>query len=204
MRLLSRYRRDERGVTSVEAALLSGLFVLLVMGGTELGLYYFKANAAEQAARTGARLAATHDPVARQLATNTWLTSERRAGDPLPDYTYTCDGATSSCDTGPYDASAMDVLIHGPDGTGCAESANRAAQGMCDFLAGLNAGNVEITYTGTRLGTAGDPAAPLPLVTVTVKNVEREVLFLERILGNRAVLKPVSVTVMAEDLKGGV
>lgn len=186
---------------------MSAVFIFVVGGGMELGFYYWQANSVQQAARTGARIAATQDPVAGELSSKTWLDGVRRTGDPLPDYLYVCDGATASCNAGTYRESAMAALIHGPDGfdpdaAACVETANRKAQGMCDFIPDLSAANVEVRYQGSGLGTAGSPADPQPLVTVTIKDLPREVLFLERLFGDSITLKPVSVTVMAEDLRG--
>lgn|GEM_PF-1065603 len=201
-RLIGRFHRNEGGATVVEAALMTSVFIMVVGGGLELGLYYWQTNTAQQAARTGARLAATHDPVARELKSKTWLTDARRTGDPLPDYDYVCDGASESCTQGGYSQNAMKVLTHGPDRKNCNQSGeNRAAQGMCDFIPDIRAENVTIRYAGSGLGTAGSPADPQPIITVTLSGLSREVLFLERLLGKTAELRPVSVTVMAEDMR---
>lgn len=197
--LLRRYRDDQRGVTAVEASLLSAAFVLLLGAAIEMGMAYHRYNAAVQSARIGARLAATNPPVSSTLANMTGLGGGVQAGDPLPPYSITCSGSTRRCSQGGYNASAMDVLIHGPDGVSCTARGNRAAQGMCDYV-DLDGSNVEVRYESSGLGTAGRPADPVPLITVTVTGLEREFVLLERIFPDGLSMRPISVTVMAEDL----
>lgn len=198
---LRRFRREEDGVAAVEAALLSGLFVVLIGGGVELGLAFHQHNAALQSARTGARLAATSAPVANELTTMTGMGGGVRAGDPLPAYDIECSGKTRRCSQGSYNHAAMTDLVFGPDGVGCNETQNRAAQGMCDFIK-MDASNVSVRYQSSGLGTAGNPADPVPVITVTISDLTRDYVFLERLFPGTQTLKTVSVTVMAEDLKG--
>jgi len=201
-KLLQAFAKDEDGVAAVEAAFLSALFVLLVGGGVEMGLAFHQHNAALQSARTGARLAATGAPVANTIQNMTGMGNGVRAGDPLPAYDISCSGATRRCTQGGYNHAAMKDLVFGPDGVGCNETSNRAAQGMCDFIK-LDASNVSVRYQSSGLGTAGKPAAdPVPIITVTISNLTRDFVFLENILPGTHTLKTVSVTVMAEDLKG--
>jgi Flp pilus assembly pilin Flp len=198
---LRRFARNEEGVAAVEAALLSGLFVVLIGGGVELGLAFHQHNASLQSARTGARLAATSAPIANELTTMTGMGGGLQAGDPLPAYDITCSGATRRCSQGSYNHAAMGELVFGPDGVGCNETDNRAAQGMCDFIK-MDASNVSVRYQSSGLGTAGNPADPVPIITVTISDLTRDYVFLERLLPGTQTLKTVSVTVMAEDLRG--
>ena len=51
-----------RGATVVEFALVAAIFIFLLLGITDFGRWFFAANAASEAARLGARLAAVCSP----------------------------------------------------------------------------------------------------------------------------------------------
>lgn len=193
------FKRDADGAVAVEVSLLMVVFVTLLGGGIEMMAAYNQKNALLQAARAGARLAATHPPVAAKVETFTGLGQGVVTGDPLPPYDYRCSGKSRSCTSGAFSRSAMNVLVFGPNGTRCITTNNQRAHGMCAF-ANVEAANVDVRYQSSGLGTAGNPADPLPLITVTVSGVERRWVFLQRIMGQSTEFKPVSVTVMAEGM----
>lgn len=198
-RTVRAFRRGTSGAVAVEVSLLISIFLMLLGGGVEMMTAYHQKNSLLQAARAGARLAATHPPVAVKVETYTGLGGGVSTGDPLPHYDYVCRGDTRSCSSGAYRRSAMDVLVFGPNGSNCVNSGNERVHGMCVF-ADIEAKNVEVRYRSSGLGTAGNPADPLPLITVTVSGVEREWVFLQRLLGRTSEFRPVSVTVMAEGM----
>ena len=204
MSALSRFARAEGGAVGVEAALMSGLFIVLIGGGVEMGMAYHQHNAAQIAARHGARLAATGAPVTSFFDNHTGLGGGVSAGDPLPDYRVECSGASQQCDSGRYDASAMSRLVHGPDGpfgdTSCAEDGRRN-QGMCDFVR-LDASKVRVAYESSGLGTAGNPADPVPMITVTVTGLEYNFILVDRLLPGVRRMRDVSASVIAEGLEG--
>ena len=199
-RVFSRFRREERGATAVEFGLLTGVFVMLTGGAVEMGLYLHAHNAAQTAARHGARLAATGEPVSKWLKTYNGLGNGVAAGDPLPPYSVECSGADRKCSRGGYNGSGMTRLVFGADGKGCADT-ERRLQGMCNF-ARVDASNVSVRYEGSGLGTAGRPADPVPLITVTVSGLSHDFIFLDRILPGEQGMGSVSASVLAEGLEG--
>ena len=199
-RVFGTFRRDQRGATVVEVSLLTGVFAVLTGGAVEMGMYLHAHNAAQTAARHGARLAATGEPVSRWLKNYNGLGNGVVAGDPLPDYSVECSGADRRCTRGGYDADGMKRLVFGPDGTGCGD-AERRLQGMCSF-ARVDARNVSVRYESSGLGTAGRPADPVPLITVTVSGLSHDFVFLDRILPGEQRMGSVSASVLAEGLEG--
>lgn len=61
--------RSRRGATLVETAIVLNVFLLLVMGGMDLGLATYKYNTLSQAARQGARQATVHGSLAAPAMT---------------------------------------------------------------------------------------------------------------------------------------
>jgi Flp pilus assembly protein TadG len=64
-------RRDQRGTTTVEFAIVGGVFFMLLFGVIEFGRALFVANALDESTRRGARLAAVcpvGDPMPAQAA----------------------------------------------------------------------------------------------------------------------------------------
>lgn len=203
MRALGKYLRDHAGAASVEMALLIPVLIALTGGMIEGAYVYYQYNGAQQAARTGARLAATSNPVALDLASMTGISRTVQAGDPLPHYERHCTAATRRCDQGSYDAGAMAAIIFGPDRDMECAAATRDRRGMCDVFRELRAENVAISYVGSGLGRAGFPADPAPLITVTVKDVELDTIFLGLIAPQKfKTLPDVRVSLMGEDLRG--
>ena len=196
-----RFGRDESGVVAVETGLLLGVFVLAVGGSIEMGLLYHAQSQAHQAARHGARLAATEAPVAGGLDTMTGLDGTARPGDPLPPYLFECEGAAQRCNRGPYNSEAMRRLVEGVGaGAGnCARQQGRQS-GMCAW-APVERENVTVRYEGSGLGTAGQPAAPLPIISVSVGGLRHDAVFLGRLFPNGYQVPTVTATVMAEDLR---
>jgi len=112
--VLRRFHKNDAGMASVEFALLSGFLIAVTLAALELGYGYMQYNQVQQAARTGARLAAVSDPVASDMRNMTGLGSAG-AGDPMPAYTRICSGSNQRCSGGTYDGAAMAALIFGPD-----------------------------------------------------------------------------------------
>ena len=197
----SSFRDSSDGAVAVEVGLLTGVFVLLVGGGLEAGLAFHAKTKAFQAARHGARLAATTSPVATDLLSMTGFGSGAIAGDSLPPYDITCSGKTRSCTQGSFDAAAMEALLWGPNASSCRRTGPRNARGMCTF--GVeNLDNVTVRYQSSGLGRVGTPADPLPIITVSVTDQTHNWIFLEGLLGNTSTLAPVSATTMSESLGG--
>lgn len=195
------FKRDERGAVTVETSLLITVTTILIACSIEAALALWQWNSAQQAARHGARLAATSDIIATDLLTMTGLSDTVAAGDPLPDYVRTCSGETSSCNQGGFDQAAMNAIIYGKDGDGLCAPAQPRARGICDVFSDVGPENIEVTYQASGFGIAGIPAKPAPLVTVTVKDLNFDFIFLDAFFPDAFTeIPPVSVSLMSEDL----
>ncbi len=195
-RLLKRFMHGEAGSVTVETSLIILLLIMLTGGTIEAGYAFHQYNGAQQAARTGARIAATSDPVSRDIARYTNVTNlnfERH-----------CSQDTRSCSRGQYDASAMSRIIFGPDGDGTCGATSRARRGMCDVFKDTERAHVDVSYIGSGLGRTGPQGDAAPLVSVTLRDVPLNFIFLDFIGFKDIVhLPPVEATLMGEDLKNG-
>ncbi len=198
------YFAAKDGAVTIETSIVITTVIFLTVCVLEAGLAYWQWNSAQQAARHGARIAATSDPIAIDLTTMTGLGNGVEAGDPLPDYTRICSGKTYSCNQGGFNQTALGELVYGLDGDGVCASTSPERRGVCDIISNIGPENVEISYDGSGLGLAGTPAIPAPLITVTIKDLEFDFIFLNALLPNKfQKLPPVSVSVMSEDLSSG-
>lgn len=196
------YEHSEDGAVTVETSLIITFLILLTVGLLECGLGLWQWNSAQQAARHGARLAATSDPVAQDLNTMTGLGNGIEAGDPFPEYERVCSGLTNSCNMGEFNQAALTALLYGPDGDLTCANTTRGRRGICDVVSAIRPQNIDISYMGSGLGRAGNPAKPAPLITVTIRDLEFDFIFLDAILpGTFQKIPPVSVSVMSEDLR---
>ena len=196
--------RNTKGSVTVEASFLLMIMVAVTGATIEAGHAYFQWNGAQQAARHGARLAATSDPVAQSLADMTGLGSGVEPGMPIPDYSRTCSGKTANCDMGGYDSRAMTDIVFGPDNDQSCGATQKERRGMCDVFNDISLNNVEVIYTSSGLGTAGFPASPAPLVTIKITDMKFDFVFLNLFTPESFSNMPdVSVSIMAEDLKTG-
>jgi len=196
-------RRDEGAVT-VETSLMIMVLIILTGGSIEAGYAFYQYNGAQQAARTGARIAATSDPVARSVSTMTGLSGAVSQGQSFPDFEIVCKNDTESCSEGSYDMAAMTRIVFGPDGDGVCGATSRARRGMCDVFGDTEQAYVDVAYFSSGLGTAGYQGDAAPLVSVTLRNVPLNFVFLDLVgLGDLIHLPPVEATLMGEDLKNG-
>jgi len=202
--MINRFFKNSHGGVSIEASFLLMIMVALTGATIEAGYAYFQWNGTQQAARHGARLAATSDPVSRSLQNMTGIGNGVQTGDPMPNYMRSCAGKTGRCNTGGFNTSAMNKIIFGPDNDGNCEATEKGRRGMCDIFSDITKDNVEITYASSGLGTAGYPANLAPLVTVKVTDMKFDFVFLNLFTPESFSNMPdVSVSIMAEDLKSG-
>ncbi len=206
-----RFIRDERGAVLPEVTAVFVLFMLVLLGIVEFTYAMYQWNAATKAAQWGARLASVSDPVASNLRTLTGLEPlTNLPGDPMPAYDCTCSGATASC-TGSvplnalactYSAAAMRTLFlgRGNDGSTCRTGVNG---GMCQFLPNLKTTNIVVRYQNTGLGQAGRPAGPVPTITVSFRNLNYSLVFLNGMMELVSIRFPNRATVSetAEDMR---
>ena len=168
-RLFAILRRDERGATAAEFAMVLPLLLLFLFGIIDVGRLMYTWNEAEKATQMGARMAVVTDMVPGGLAAMDYSTTLGQ-GVPVPTSTFgsaSCTkpsaGVTCSC-TGncppltPYNGTAFDDIV----------------TRMKVFLPELTAANVAIDYTNSGLGYSGDPngADVAPLVTVRIVNMK--------------------------------
>ncbi|WP_409432904.1 TadE/TadG family type IV pilus assembly protein [Litorimonas sp. RW-G-Af-16] len=202
--LWHKFRRSTTGSVTVEAAFVIPMLIVLMGGGVELSYGFYQWNGANQAARHGARLAATSNPVAADLRSMTGMGGGTKVGDPMPYYSRKCSGETKRCDSGSFDQRALNAIVFGPDQDMTCAATARKRRGMCDVFGGLDAENIRIDYVGSGLGRAGFPADPAPLITVTVTDLEYDFVFLDLILPDSIRKIPsVSASHMGEDLRSG-
>lgn len=194
MRPGTRFSRAESGSVSVEMGLLATIMILLTGGAVEAGWAYYQYSSTQQAARHGARLAATLDPVADTLDD---------AASAATGFDITCRGSNQSCDSGSYDSAAMQRLVFGPDSDRTCGANTRERRGMCDVYGSLALSDVSVRYTSSGYGGLDPSANPAPLVTVTVHERPLKTVFLGSLLpGKFTTLPEVSATLMGEDLDG--
>lgn len=222
---LRKLLRDESGGVMVEVTVAILLFFVLLGGVVDGSMLFYQWNAATKAVQQGARLAAVSDPVATNLNTMTGLTGANLPGDPMPAFNCVCDGAgpssgscTGSVPSGAaacsYNSAAMNRLLYGRNGTSCtdlgldASPAKTQYIGMCDYFPLLAPNNVRVRYQYTGLGYAGRPGtpsapgAPVPTITVSVRNLTFNYVFLQPLLGKLPVNLPgFETTVTGEDLR---
>ncbi len=193
--------KNQNGAVSVETSLLITITTILTACTIEACLALWQWNSAQQAARHGARLAATSDIVATDLLSMTGLSNNVAAGDPLPDYVRVCSGKTSNCDQGGFNQSALNAIVYGKNGDGVCGPTNMRARGICDVFEDVRPENIEIRYESSGFGIAGLPAKPAPLITVTVKDLNFDFIFLNAFFPSAFTeIPPVSVSLMSEDL----
>ncbi len=168
MTALRRLLSDQRANSAAEFALVLPLTLILLFGIIDGCRFMWEANRAEKATQMGARMAAVTNPVAGGLnSTDFTGVSGLKVGDPIPaatvpaitctDLSCTCGGCPGGL-PGTYNSAAFTALV----------------SRMADMKPDIKAANVEVVYSGSGLGYAGDPtgADVSPLVTVRLKSLQ--------------------------------
>jgi Flp pilus assembly protein TadG len=202
MSFTRQFRRDQAGSVLVETTVLIPIVFVFLLGSVDFLMAFYQWNIATKAVQVGARIAVVSDPVADGL--NTLSTSVLTAappvpaGDPMPIFDVTCDGATASCSctgactgVGTFSWAAMNKIVCGRDNTSGAQcdystqcqSTSAYFRGMCDIFPSITAANVRIRYTQTGLGFAGRSGGPVPTVTVSLQNLPFQFFFLNGFMG---------------------
>ena len=210
MRHVRTFRRDQRGASAAEFALVLPLTLLLMFGLFDIGRYAWTLGQLEKSAQMGARYAVSTALVPSGL--NTYETigltcpggvleaGDRICREALGAIRCTGSGSAASCTC---------ARTPCPDlGTANAEAFGRIVARMRVATPMLSADNITVTYSGSGIGYAGDPAVddngdPLsdiaPLVTVEVHGVALRTLAL---FGGTVALPPVHSTLTLEDGDG--
>ena len=159
--MLKRLLLDRTASSAAEFAMVLPLLLLLLLGIIDAGRYMWSINRAEKAAQMGVRMAVVTDYVSSSIGANYIGQCSLTAGDPIPANcfsTITCSKVgTVTCTTGTANATAFD----------------RVLQRMQLFMPELQANDVQIIYSPSGLGYAGNPNGPdlAPLVTVRLYNL---------------------------------
>lgn len=204
---------DRRGASAAEFALVLPLTLVLLFGIIDAGRYSWQLNQLEKAAQSAVRYAVVTDVVASGLdayntvgfTCNDGTTLER--GDRIcPEAlgTVVCSGASGSvscnCTSGPCP----------PMGSANGAAFQRIAARVSRLAPQADASNLAITYSGSGIGFAGDPAVnddddPLsdiaPVVTVEISGVGLRAITL---FGGEIEMPPVSSSLTLEDGNGTI
>ena len=140
------------------------LLIILLFGIIDAGRYMWSVNRAEKAAQMGVRMAVVTDYVASSIGDDYvgQCSTPLGQGDPIPADCYdqiTCSrtGSTATCTEGTANTTAF----------------NRVLARMQLMMPEIAANNVQIIYSPSGLGYAGDPNGPdlAPLVTVRLSGL---------------------------------
>jgi Flp pilus assembly protein TadG len=162
LRTFLRFLTDRSGAVAVEFALVSILFLGLMVGTVDVARLLWEANSIKAGTRAAVRYAVVHQPAATNLIDFDAVTSLGYAGGAaIPASvigTYTCTSAACTCAGGSACGSA---------GVNTANFDNIVAV-MQAYYVGVDTTNVVVQYKAVGLGFAGNPFGPdvEPLVTV--------------------------------------
>jgi Flp pilus assembly protein TadG len=163
---------DRCGSTGAEFAMVLPLLVILLFAIIDGGRFVWEYNRAEKATQVGSRMAVVTDIISTGLRDNDYvgIVVDGETVDPgerIPtgalgsvlcnDTGCTCTGACTGVGAG-YNAAAFANLV----------------DRMNDIKPDITAANVEVVYSGSGLGYAGDPTgmSMSPLVTVRLKGLQ--------------------------------
>lgn len=193
------------GSTAAEFALVLPLLVLFIFGLIDAGRFMWDWNRAEKAAQMGARFAVVTDVVSTGLGTYSFVQpGGLTQGDIIPKdaiapITCTGDGVSNaSCTCTAAGASICPTNSTTGNGTAFKNIFDR----MHAIDPNITAQNVQIIYTGSGLGYAGDPNGMdiAPLVTVNITSIPFPLISSLRVFGTS--ITNVSATLTAEDSSG--
>lgn len=206
--LLRAFRRDQRGATLVEGLLAFPVILLACAVIIEFGVAVIQYNQTVKALQIGARQLAVSDPIATNFTAALTTGYGTAQGVPTPSAAASaaCGAGTTACTT-----AGMNRLIFGSDNR-CDTNVGSGVTGMCDLYSRIRATNVLVTYHRSGLGYVGRPGGPVPTITIEVRNLNFEFLFLGAIMrlaslgGNSgfpdAIAIPANpVTITGEDLR---
>ena len=208
------------GASAVEFAVVFGLLMALTLGAVEFAVASAQWAEAEKATQMGVRLAVINDPVAAGLRGNDCGSATAEPGTPCSDPTaantfqvrcYATTGTlggAGACDNLPAGWSTA-----GCNGNGFCPAAHDAIVArMQTVMPRIGRQNVVIEYRDNmgvgRLGYAGRNG-PVPLVTVSLQNMQYQFIMLgviRGLLGGNAAnvvltMPPFTATMTGEDLK---
>lgn len=167
--------RDQRATSAAEFALVLPLFLLLLLGTIDIGRYMWNIGQAEKATQMGARFAVVTDLVPSALTDYSFaLSGTIPQGDPVPQSQFpgvvcsgTSGGASCQCIQSQQGSCAFDATATNDEAFG------RIVARMRRMYGGIGPENVQIAYTYSGLGYAGDPNGPdvAPIVSVSLHDL---------------------------------
>ncbi|MCP8937858.1 pilus assembly protein [Alsobacter sp. SYSU M60028] len=217
-----RFAKDSSGAAMVEFSIVLVITLLLTGGVIETLFAFWQWNSAMKAVERGARIAAVSNPVPQNLVSSwaSYLPSGKAPGDPVPAgvFDILCTGGgttyatlTASCSPTTWGAGSKDAMARiffgRPDTpattTFTCSSANFGpySAGICDLFPRATPSNVQVRYQATGLGFYGNPNGPTPTVTVKLRNLQFDYVFIKGLAGIVQTLLPdITATVTGEDL----
>lgn len=162
--MLRRFLRDRCGASAAEFALVLPMLLLFIFGIIDAGRYMWQINRMEKAAQMGVRMAVVTDPVSSAINASYvgQCATPLNQGDTIPAScfsTITCSksGANATCTSGTADTDAFENV----------------ADHMRNYLPYIQDANIQIIYSASGLGYAGDPNGPdvAPLATIRLYNM---------------------------------
>lgn len=198
------FRRDERGVTAVEFALILPIFLLFLLGLIDVGRYAWSVNQAEKATQIGARWAVATDMVATGLYNYSFaVNGDVPQGDLIGpgefDYV-TCQDSGGAVACSCQGASVCNASWVSPVNQAAFD---RIVARMRQIYPPIAPANVIVDYQYSGLGFSGDPNGSdvAPLVNVRLQNMSFPLYFM---LGTRVPLPSFSYSLTLEDGEGSV
>lgn len=172
MRRLANFWRDRSASSAAEFALVLPLFLLLLLGTIDVGRWMWSAGQAEKATMMGARYAVVTDMVPSDLYSYSFAIS---GGIPqgavvpqtsFPGVSCSSNGGTVSCACVTGGTCSFGL-------TADQTAFDRVVARMNSIYGPVQADNVQIDYTWSGLGYAGDPNGSDvdPIVTVSLQNL---------------------------------
>ena len=152
---------DCTGATAAEFAMVLPLLLILLFGVIDGGRFLWEFNRAEKATQVGARVAIVTNVLAEEIGTQDYVgVNGLTQGDRIPASDFTPVTCTSGgCGTGyTFDSDTFNNVL---------------LPRMQAMDPRITADNVEVEYTGSGLGFAGDPngSDAAPMVTVKLKGL---------------------------------
>jgi Flp pilus assembly protein TadG len=199
MSRLSHLARRQDAAAGVEFAMVLPLLILFLFGIIDVGRYMWMLNRIEKASQMGARMAVVTTMIPTDLATKDFG-AVLGQGAKIPTSQFgemlcTSNGTAASCS-----------CVSNCSGIGTTASNadfNRVADRMTLISGSIGRSNVQIRYTNSGLGYAGDPNGPdvAPIVTVSTVGVGFQSL-IGSFFGITLTLPNVSASLTLEDGQG--
>ncbi len=208
MRAVARFLRDRRGASAAEFALVLPLALLILFGIIDAGRYIWEVNQIEKAAQAGARYAVATAIIPGGL--DEW-DGYRCGGAVVPAGDPICKEALGLIRCASAGAGVACTCVETPCpalGEADSDAFARIIARMRIHAPGIAAKHVVISYSGSGIGYAADPATdedgnPLsdiaPVVTVAIKSFPMRMLML---FGRQVTLPGARASLTLEDGDG--